>query len=464
MDLLHRLNNDYEQIVAGTDPVNQMKYLQAEMAKKGMDMEIKGEKHPFPTFLKPYFVDMKHRPLIAKHTRNIIRGVEKVGKLFLEGFDFDGLVYQKGLIAELSKVDPIYPSYQVMVRLDCFYHPETAEMKFLEFNCGDPSGMGWNDAMLDIFMTLTAIKKLGEKYDLHTDHLLNTHLQAMLKKYSEFCAVKGIKPKDKPTFAIVCWRDSTILNDVLEIVNRYNDRGYPTVFADPSDFRYDGKNVYVKDTLIDAVYRDAIDDFIKPQFWNGVQNIIQAYRDGNICFVNPVRAATGDFKTLPAIMSDEKYRHLFTDEEWETMQATVPWTRLIRPGEMETYRGETAEISALLKGNKNSFVLKPNEGYGGFGIFLGVDCSQAQWEDAVNKATGPDQHYAVQEFVSIPVDKFPVVEHGEYKGFQPKNININYWSHAGEFAGAFLRAAAGNIINVHQGGGLVPVIFVSDKK
>ena len=89
----------------------------------------------------------------------------------------------------------------------------------------------------------------------------------MLKKYQEFCAAKGIKAKQNPTFAIVCWNKSTILNDVLEIVESYQKRGHTAIFADPTDFKYDGKQVTVKGTLIDAVYRDAIDDFIKPEFW-----------------------------------------------------------------------------------------------------------------------------------------------------------------------------------------------------
>ncbi len=461
---IDEVNQHYEKILKETDPVAQFASLTEQMGKKGMFMEIDGVKRPFPTFMKPYFVDMAHRPLIARHTRNIIRGVEKVGKLFLEGHDFEGLVHQEGLIADLSRVDPIYPSLQVMVRLDCFYHPETGEMKFLEFNCGDPSGMGWNDAMLDIFLTMPAIRKLGEQFDVHSDHLLETHLQAMLKKYREFAEAKGLKPKSDPTFAIVCWRESTILNDVLEIVETYKKQGYNAVFADPSDFDYDGTTVRVNGIVIDAVYRDAIDDFILPQFWPNCQNIINAYRDGNICFVNPVRAATGDFKTLPAIMSDEKFRPLFSEDEWDTMVQTVPWTRKVTAGEITTYQSEKAEMTALLKGNKDAFVLKPNEGYGGFGISIGKDCTQKEWEEAVDKASAPDADYAVQEFVNIPVDTFPVIEDGKFKGFQPRNVNINYWSHAGEFAGAFLRAATGNIINVHQGGGLVPVFFISPLK
>lgn len=464
MEFLNKLNADYEKIVSGQNPVEQMEVLERRMSEKNMFMEIGGVKRPFPTFLKPYFVDMKQRDLIARHTRNIISGVERVGKLFLEGFNFEGMVHQEGLIAELSKIDPVYPSYQVMVRLDCFFHPETSEMKFLEFNCGDPSGMGWHDAMLDIFLDLPCIKELKKHYTVHTDHLLETHRKAMLKKYSQWCEGKKIKAKDKPTFAIVCWKESTILDDVMEIVHRYNDAGYQAVFADPSDFRYDGKNVYVGKTLIDAVYRDAIDDFLKPQFWPKCQDIVKAYREHNICFVNPVRAATGDFKTLPAIMSDSRFKKLFTEDQWETMQATVPWTRHVRAGVVTDFHGEKANLVDLIRNNKDNFVLKPNVGYGGFGIFIGNDCPKSSWDEAITKATAPGADYAVQEFVRIPVDKFPVVKDGEYKGFVGKNVNINYWSHDGEFVGAFLRAADGKLVNVHQGGGLVPVFFMSPKK
>ena len=63
--------------------------------------------------------------------------------------------------------------------------------------------------------------------------------------------------------------------------------------------------------------------------------------------------------------------------------------------------------------------------------------------------------------VPIPFDEFPVVDEGKFLGFQPKNVNINFWAYDGEFGGAYVRAASGAIINVHQGGGMVPVFYVS---
>jgi uncharacterized circularly permuted ATP-grasp superfamily protein len=131
--------------------------------------------------------------------------------------------------------------------------------------------------------------------------------------------------------------------------------------------------------------------------------------------------------------------------------------------EKVAFEGKEVDVVKLVRENKDRFVLKPNEGYGGFGIVVGRDADQKAWEQAIDKALTPPADYAVQEFVDIPVERFPVMEGDQLKGFEEKNVNINFWSHDGEFAGAFLRASSGTLINVHQGGGLVPVFFVEEK-
>jgi uncharacterized circularly permuted ATP-grasp superfamily protein len=127
------------------------------------------------------------------------------------------------------------------------------------------------------------------------------------------------------------------------------------------------------------------------------------------------------------------------------------------------FKGKEIDLVPFVRNNKDMFVLKPNDGYGGFGILVGHIATQADWEALIVKSFRDNIVYTVQELARIPVEEFPVVEDGEFKGFAPKNVNVNLWSHDGEFAGAFVRAAAGKIINVHQGGGMVPVFFVSKK-
>jgi hypothetical protein len=459
MSLYNDVNRDYESLLVETDPKAQMAELERRMADKGMQMEGKA----FPTFLKPYFVDMAVREEIAYATERMIEGIETVGRAYTDGYDFGGLVHLEGRTADLTKVDPLYPNYQVMVRLDVFFDPHTGVMQFIEFNCGDPSGMGWHDAMLDMFMDLPAVRKLGEKYTLHADYLMATQLNALLAKYAEFCTTKGIEKKDKPVLGVVCKRDSTIRGDFDLFAEFYREKGYDAYFADPRDFAYDGKRLSVEGHEIDALYRDALEDIIDDKYWSDSQAFVQAYRDGNVCVVNPVRAATGDFKTLPALMTDVRHRKLFTDEVWEAAKKYVPWTRLVRD-EKTDFHGDEVNLISFSKQDKDRLVYKPNVGYGGFGILIGNETDQATWDKAIDSAIAPGGDAAVQELLDIPREKFPVLgEDGSLKSFEDKNVNINYWSHGGKFAGAFLRAAEGTIINVHQGGGMVPVLFVEAK-
>lgn len=458
MSLYDRVNADYKAILEKSDPVSQLKTIQAKMKGKNMDMH--GE--PFPTFCKPYFVEEAHRSFIADATLKMISSINKIGDAYFHEGKFRKQIQLEGRVSELAAVDAGYPGHQIIDRLDVFFHPDTKELKFIEFNCGDPSGMGWNDNMIEMFQALPAVKELEKKYILKPDFLVRSHEKTLLRKYRQYCERKGITPEDKPTVAFVCWRESTILGDFLSFVEYYKSLGYNALFADPRDFEYDGKVVTVKGTPVPLLYRDAIDDFIKDEFWDDCQPIIQAYKDNNVCFVNPVSSASGDFKSLLEILSDAQYEEIFSKEELIAHKKFIPWTRTL--GEFKTnYHDDQIDLLNYVRQNKDKFVLKPNDGYGGFGILVGNVSTQKDWDALIDKSINEHITYTVQDFVKIPRDEFPIVENDEYKGFKERNVNINFWSHDGEFAGAFNRAAKGSIINVHQGGGLVPVFFVSER-
>ena len=41
-------------------------------------------------------------------------------------------------------------------------------------------------------------------------------------------------------------------------------------------------------------------------------------------------------------------------------------------------------------------------------------------------------------------------------------VTVSFWLHQGHFSGAFARAGAGRVVNVHQGGGLGPLLFTEE--
>jgi len=458
MSLLKDVNRDFGELLVQTGPGPQMKSLADQMARKNMFMD--GEL--FPTFIKPYFVDQAVRPLFDKVTKLLISSLNKIGDLYFHEGLFKEQILLNGRTADLAAIDPGYFGHQIINRLDIFYIPETGELKLLEYNCGDPSGMGWHDQMLEMFLGLPVMKQLGEKYDFQIDWLVKSHFKTFMKKYQEWCRVKGVTPCEKPNISFVCKRDSTVLGDFLAFVEYYRAMGYQTEFGDPRDFEYDGKTLTLKGDPIHLIYRDAIDDVILDPYWDDSQQLVQALRDNAVCFINPVSSASGDWKSILEILSDTRYERHFTPEECECHANHIPWTRTLLD-KKTSYQGTDIDLLPFVRNNKDLFVLKPNDGYGGFGVMVGNVSEQKEWEALIETSMKDGIVYTVQDLVTIPREEFPVVENGEFKGFEPKNVNVNLWSHDGEFAGAFVRAAAGSIINVHQGGGMVPVFFASKK-
>ena len=459
MGLLQNVNADFKKILLETDPEEQMAMLTDRMKEKEMDMN--GE--PFPTFLKPYFVEASDRQSIASITSIMAEGLEKIGRAFLRDGTFSDIIELEGREGELARINPGYPRLQMVNRYDLFFNQETKDLKFLEFNCGDPSGMGWNDDMLEIFCGLPAVRKLAEKYDLTIDRLLDNHHTVLKRKYEQWCLNKGMEtPLPRPNIAIICWKESTILGDFKAIARYYCSLGYNAWHADPADFDYDGKKLFLNGKHIHLIYRDALTNFINDEFWGGCQAVITAYRDSNVCLVNPITAATGDFKAILEIMTDDRYAKMFTPAENEAFKKHIPWTRLVRERKT-TFEGKEVDLIPFISKNKDMMALKPNSGYGGFGAVMGWLADQAEWDATIEKALTVGPTYAVQQKVEVPIDEFPILNNGKLSGFEDRYVNINFWVHDGAFAGAFNRAASGQIVNVHQGGGLIPVFFVDHK-
>ncbi len=454
MDIVKKVNEDYQSALNPEDAASQLEFIRVETEKYGMSMKGK----PFPTFLKPYFVDRNDRSLFKVSTENIMHAIEKVSNAFFTDPKFKHLLELGDKVEEFAKIDPVYPNRQIVSRLDAFFLPESKDIKFLEFNCDSPSGMGWHDAMVDMFSNLSTIKHLQGKYRLAADKFLDTHSKMLMTKYRQFCENKGIKPAEKPLFAIVCATDSTILKDVEIIINTLNSKGFNAVYADPRHFDYDGKELTLNGKVVHLIYRDAIQEFLNEPYYPDTKKVLQAYRDQNICFINPFSSRVGGLKSVLAIMGDPRFRYLFDEEEIEAIERYIPWTRLVRDQESD-YKGQRIQLKQFISENKASLVLKPNSGYGGSGVVIGKSAEQKEWDDTLALALAKGQNYVVQELVPIPVDDFPIMEDNKLKGFETKNVNINFWAYDGVFGGAFLRASSGDIINVHRGGGLVPVFY-----
>ncbi len=410
---------------------------------------IKGE--PFPTFLKPYLVDADLKPMFERSTRVIMDCLEKVGDLFFSDPQYESYFEMDALDLELARIDPGYKRRVINGRLDAFLYDtgEGPQLKFLEFNCDSPCGMGWHDQLIGMLAETPVYRAFDAKFpSSHRDPITPSLLEGLRAKNREF------GNPDDATFAVLCWEDSAVRYDLELVTSTFNELGHKAVWADNRWGAFDGTTLTMKGEPVGLVFRDAIQEFTEDM--EGTKPVMDAFKAGKICLVNPFSSRVGGLKCILWFLTDPMAAEMFTAEEKEVIRRTIPWTRFMRPGKTD-YFGEEVDLFEYVRRERERMVLKPNAGYGGFNVAIGRETGASRWDEILEECTRAP--WVVQEFVPIPAEEFPVIRDGKLN-FENKNANINFFAHDGKFGGGLVRISDSSIINIHQGGGLVPIGYV----
>ena len=85
-----------------------------------IDHQFTMQGKPFPTFLKPLFVEKRLENYIHKTTATIMDCIEKVSDLFFSDPSLEHFFEMEPLDRELARIDPRYPRRVINGRLDAF--------------------------------------------------------------------------------------------------------------------------------------------------------------------------------------------------------------------------------------------------------------------------------------------------------------------------------------------------------
>ena len=232
------------------------------------------------------------------------------------------------------------------------------------------------------------------------------------------------------------------------------------VVADPREFELRGDTLYADGTAVNLVYRRAIvGELLEKREEPGVRDFLEAYRRGLICVVNPFRAKVSGSKACLALLSDARFDRLFDDEQTAVRRAHVPWTRVLRDGNVDFER-RSRDLFDLAQSTRDRFVIKPTCGYGGRDVMIGRETEPGDWEDRLDRAVESPGEWTIQEYVEIPEEDFPVLEPD--LRFEPRKINLNPYLFGGRYAGSFVRLSTNSVINVSVGGGMAPAFVLPD--
>jgi hypothetical protein len=177
--------------------------------------------------------------------------------------------------------------------------------------------------------------------------------------------------------------------------------------------------------------------------------------------VNSFRSKLVHKKALFAVLTDERHARLFTEEERAAIRAHVPWTRRVRVG-MSQYYDKQIDLLDFISKTSERLVLKPNDDYGGHGIYIGWNTDEISWEEGIRAALA-NGDYLVQERVPTAREVFPALQEDGSIEFAEQLVDLDPLLFYGKVGSAFTRLSFTELANVSSGGGMVPTFIISEK-
>ena len=341
---------------------------------------LQGERPTCP-FLRPHLISRTRYDAVKAAAKVIAGAFEKVAEAALSD---PSLLDQLDLtFAEraMAMIDPGYDRLCVTSRLDAYLAADS--FKFLEYNAESPAGVGDQMQLEKVLFTLPNTRQFLTEHKHWRPKPHEQLLAALVSAYRDWGGEAQL-----PQIAIVDWRGVATAAEFRVLQQYFEIAGHSTRIVDPHDLEYDGDVLTAGDFQIDIVYkRVVIHEFLNEA--DRDHPLIRAYADGRVCMANSFRSKLVHKKAGFAILSDPSYEELFSPAEIEVIRRHIPWTRKVTQGHV-VFENAEVELPQLIKEERQRFVLKPNDDYGGHGIYLGWEMDADQWEDAIQpRLKGP---------------------------------------------------------------------------
>jgi hypothetical protein len=390
--------------------------------------------------LRPHLLARSQYDRLKRVSEVLAGAFEKLMGAMLEEPRLLARVGLTELETKLALVEPGYRCPAVTTRLDAFVSGE--EIKFVEYNAENPSSLTDQAGLNEVLFEVPAMQRFAERYRLRQFDPAAALLSALLETWREWGG------RSSPNVAIVDWKDLPTADEFTLLRNYFVGRGVPTVICSPDELEYAGGRLRRGDFRVDLVYKRVIIHELAVRCGES-HPLLRAYAERAVCLVNNFRCKPIHKKAAFALLTGEEGARRLSSEEREVVAECVPWTRRVE-GRRTTHEGREVELVEHVRRSRASFVLKPNDDYGGRGLVFGARSTESEWDDALGRALAED--YVVQEAIELRTEEFPVFGDGGWS-LQPMYADTNPFLFRGRVEGAMVRLSDSPVVNVTSGGG-----------
>jgi uncharacterized circularly permuted ATP-grasp superfamily protein len=436
-------------------------YELAESSRLALDEGLEGARLIFggrrlTPYLRPHFVLESDWRRVVGVCETVWSALQKVKDAAIGN---DEILDELGITdieKDLVAIDPKYAQVSPTARLDSFLTDNS--YSFVELNGESPAGIAYADSATEIFASLPVMQKFAEKYDVRGFEGRPKMLDVLVRAHEEFL---GHKPEKNPVIAIVDLKDLPTQQEFELFKDYFESQGYTSIICSPDELVFDGKKLLYKEVVVDIVYKRLLVNEYLPII-EAQPDLLNAYRAGAVCMVNSFRSKLVHKKAIFAVLTNERYAQLFNEAELNAIQAHIPWTRKFRDEQTEN-NGEKIDLVEWTRANKSKLVLKPNDDYGGHGIYIGWASIDGEWDTAIKVALA-DGDYLVQERVQTSKELFPMLDEAGNWQMIEQLVDLDPLLFNGVVGSAFTRLSSSELANVSSGGGMVPTFIISEKR
>ena len=399
-------------------------------------------------FLRPFFLSPEDEQRVRNVAETMAEFGERVASAALGAAELLGQFHLREEELRLVRLGKNAGPASTASRLDAFLLPDS--LKFAEYNGESPAGAGYTETLAEIFRELPVMRQFASSYEVHSYPLSAKLLDALSMSYLDW----GGTTK-RPQVLITDWREVPTWSEFEILKARFERLGVPVELADPRDLHFDGKHLTANGKKIDLVYRRVLMNDIVTRAAE-CKALVDAVAANAVCMANHFRCKIPHVKAFFAVLTDERNDALFSSGERELIRKHVPWTRVV--ADVRTaHHGEPVELLALLRNERENLVLKPSDEYGGSGVTLGWESSEAAWDTSIEKAMTASQGcWIVQERIPIRREVFPWIQPGGEVEFRDMLVDFAPYLFRGKVSGFLTRLSATGLANVTSGGGQIP--------
>ena len=266
------------------------------------------------------------------------------------------------------------------------------------------------------------------------------------------------RPGRRICFIEARWADTGPEEQTLLAAHLHRRFGIEVCHANPAELVLDGDRVLFEGEGVDLGYRDYSVEELRELSRRGVD-------------VSPMRALFLQNRMVSSIAAELEQKSMwevftdpalserhFTPAEQQVFRRHVPWTRLVRGRRTDLADGSVGDLPEFVRTGRELLVLKPNRGYGGTGVCIGAEETQATWERALDQALAEPDAWVVQRRVALSVHRFPVRAPDGSVALETMHVVLGMFA-TEEGLSLTGRASCDPVVNVARRGGIVVVMI-----